>query len=82
MYLKRTIPKDRSDFVYFDDVDKELVSTKPLLLFYYTDESQQSHSFVRAQYVHSRKLWIDMDGFGIYEPDPIGWIDIKEEIKI
>lgn len=77
--IKTTIPTDKSDKVYFDDADKELVSTKPLLVFY--KMTGDVTSFKRAQYVHSRKIWIDWEGFRIYDDEFIGWYDADLLLK-
>ena len=71
--MNNTVPKDKSSFVYFEESGRDLKSTKPLLVFY--QMTPELISFKRAQYVHSKKLWLDWEGFIIYEDDFLGWID-------
>ena len=75
--VNKTIPKDKSNTIYFDDTNKDLISTKPLLVFYQMTEKEIG--FKRAQYVHSRKMWIDWESFRI--SDVLGWMDLDNIIK-
>jgi hypothetical protein len=71
--MNKTIPKDKSSFVYFDDTGKDLISTNPLLVFY--QMTPELISFKRAQYVHSKKIWIDWEGFEVSKEEYLGWIN-------
>ena len=71
--MNKNIPKDKSSYVYFEDTGNDLISTKPLLVFY--QMTRDKVSFRRAQYVHSKKMWIDWEGFQINKEEYLGWID-------
>jgi len=75
--VNKTIPKDKSNTIYFDDTNKDLISTKTLLVFYKLTPDEIS--FKRAQYVHSRKMWIDWEGYKV--TDVLGWMDLDNIIK-
>ena len=71
--MNKTMPKDKSDTMYFEDKG-DLISTKPLLLFY--QMTPDKVSFKRAQYIHSQKMWIDWEGFQVYKEEVVGWLDV------
>ena len=68
---KTTIPKDKSGTVYYSDTDKELLSSKKLLVK--TIDESSNIDFHIGYYVHSRKEWICVESFRI--DNVFSWCD-------
>lgn len=75
MKINKTIPKDKSNYTYYDDVGLDLKCTKPLLIF--LNENHYPR-FKVGVYVHTRKSWLDEMTFEIDKEDVIGWVDLEE----
>lgn len=80
MKINKTIPKDKSSFVYYSSKERDLIATKPLLVIYRLTES--IISFRRGQYVHSQKEWLDWESFIISKDEVIGWVDVQDALKL
>lgn len=80
MKINKTIPKDKSSYVYYADKGRDLIATKPLLIIYKLTNDEVS--FRRGQYVHSQKEWLDWDSFPITKDEFIGWVDISDELNL
>ncbi|MCD8413610.1 hypothetical protein [Tenacibaculum finnmarkense] len=76
MKLLKTIPKDKSSEIDWDNNKGSLKCSKPLLVFYQMTPTEIG--FKRANYVHSKKYWVDWEGFCIYDDEFIGWCDILQ----
>lgn len=74
MKINKTIPKDKSNYTYYDDVGLDLKCTKPLLIIL----KEGYPRFEVGVYVHSRKDWLDRMCFHIESDNVIGWIDLDE----
>jgi hypothetical protein len=72
MKINKTIPKDKSNFVYYEDRGLDLKCTKPLLVILKNGYPR----FTVGVYVHSRKSWLDEMSFNIDFDNIVGWIDL------
>ena len=74
MKINKTIPKDKSNYTYYDDVGLDLKCTKPLLIIL-------KKGYPRVEvgvYTHSRKEWTDKIGYYIEKDNVLGWTDFDE----
>ena len=55
MKINKTIPKDKSNYTYYDSIGLDLKCTKPLLIIL----KEGYPKFQVGVYVHSRKDWLD-----------------------
>ena len=82
MKVNKTIPKDKSNYTYYDDIGLDLKCTKPLLIVL----KEGYPRFEVGVYVHTRKDWLDKMSYHIETDNVLGWIDFEdflpeEEIK-
>lgn len=73
MKINKTIPKDKSNYMYYDDIGLDLKCTKPLLIIL-------NKGFKVGVYVHTRKQWLDEGTFEINKESILGWVDVDEEL--
>ena len=71
---KNTTPKDKSGTVYYSDTDKNLISSKKLLVK--TIYGGSNVDYILGYYVHSQKQWIDCESFRI--DNVVSWCDPTE----
>ena len=74
MKINKTIPKDKSNYTYYDDVGLDLKCTKPLLIIL----KEGYPRFEVGVYTHSKKEWTDRMGYYIEKDNILGWIDFDE----
>jgi hypothetical protein len=72
MKINKIIPKDKSNFVYYEERDLDLKCTKPLLIIL----KKGYPKFTVGVYVHSKKSWLDEGSFNIDSDNIVGWIDL------
>lgn len=74
MKINKTIPKDKSNYTYYDDIGLDLKCTKPLLIIL----KEGYPRFEVGVYVHTRKDWLDKMSYHIETDNVLGWIDFEE----
>jgi len=77
MKINKTLPKDKSNYTYYDDTGKDLICTKPLLIIL----KEGYPKFEVGVYVHSRKDWLDKMSYSIDSSKVIGWVDFDEYLE-
>jgi len=75
MKWNKTIPKDKSQQVFFCTDNRDYIASKDLLV---RVELESGHkTFVKALYVHRKKIWLEMDTCQVWG-NVTGWMDIDE----
>lgn len=77
MVLIKTIPKDNSDEIDWDNSKGFLKCSKPYLVIYQMTETEKG--FRRGQYIPTRKFWVDWEGFIIDKV--LGHYDVDQLLK-
>ena len=77
MKINKTIPKDKSNYTYYDSIGLDLKCTKPLLIIL----KEGYPRFQVGVYVHSKKDWLDEMSYHIEPDNVIGWVDFEEYLK-
>ena len=78
MKINKTVPKDKSNYTYYDDVGLDLKCSKHLLIVL----KEGYPRFEVGVYVHTRKDWLDTMSYHIEPDNVIGWIDLDEVLKL
>lgn len=71
MKVNKIKPKDKSNYMYYSNVGRNLKCTKPLLVI-------TEFGYKIGVYVHTRKEWLDSESFEITS---LGWVDLEEALN-